>query len=379
MFRLISAAGRAWWLPALAGATFGAACMIKLFVLPAIVPIAALLLAPAWGGLAERYATNRQKPTRAQVVQAWRESWPTLARASGGFMGIILLLFFTQANLGAEWGQMIGLHARAAATFGSRLDNVGTFAGMWWDAPLILAGGYAAWLGWKHRRWPALLLGAWGILCILVLAAQVPLFSHHLALIPPPFILAVALLPELMQEEHGTRHEERKDLKETRSGGNVFSPSPALLGRKPRGGAGVIPVVLLGIAFITSFLQQNAAIQHPPADVMQVANDLSVLTQPGDLVVTDDQMIAVLADREIPAPLVDTSNVRIASGALTMQEVVKVAADPRVTALIWYSGRFDHLPGLRDWVTRNFIRVIDYGGGRALYLRAPPATGPAKG
>jgi len=384
---LASPDARQWWQPALVGAVFAAACMIKLFVLLALIPIAALLLAPDWGEMARAWLTQRQQPTRAQMEQAWHANWPTLAASAGAFILVILLIFFSQADPRAEWAQVVGLHASAAGSFGSRLDNLGTFVGMWWDFPLLLAGGYAGWLGWQLRRWPAVLFVAWGIISILALAVQVPLFPHHLALIPPPFILAAALLPGLMQgqTEQLASERARHEGQPQALGG---SGQPCGAGRRqPQGIAptdhlcvsSLILATLLGIAFITSLVQQNTAAQHPPTDVVQMANDVSVLTQPDDLVVTDDQMIAVLAGREVPAPLVDTSGVRIASGALTTRQVMAVATDPRVTAIVWYSGRFDHLPGLRSWVTHSFIRAIDYGNGRALYLRVPPTTGPAKG
>ncbi|MBA3827110.1 MAG: hypothetical protein H0X24_24860, partial [Ktedonobacterales bacterium] len=58
----------------------------------------------------------------------------------------------------------------------------------------------------------------------------------------------------------------------------------------------------------------------------------------------------------------------------TTAMVITAASDPHVTAILWYSGRFDQLPGLHDWVTRHFNQVISYGGTRGLFLRAPPGV-----
>jgi hypothetical protein len=405
----------ALWRPALAGAVYAVAFLIKLFVLPAIIPIAAFLLAPVWsadaggqrvnsltrghqttsrrgnrqGASSPSAASRRVNPrlrSRSLLAEAgarwndlmrWlRPQWPVIAASAGGFIVVVLVVFFSQANPAAEWAQVIGLHARATGAVGSRLDNFGTFAGIWWEALLVLAGLYAGYLGWRQRRCVPVVFAVWGIVSICVLAVQTPLFTHHLALIPPPFILAAALLPELAAQPQ-TRSVARPRLppilRALRSLRALRVSSPPITGMYA-----VITALLL-IAAVTSIQQQIAVQAQPPVGMLQAANDLQALTQPGDLVVTDDQMIAVVAGRAVPAPLVDTSLVRIASGSLTTRQVIAVASDPRVRAIVWYSGRFDRLLGLRAWVEANFIRIIDYGDGRALYLRAPPSIGPPKG
>lgn len=391
------------WRPALVGAVFAIAFMIKLFVVPALIPIAAFLLVDGqhlkthlWpAGRAgrlnrpdtslRRQASRRNAqrrgfprwPVSASPLGLWPR-WPVIAASAGSFLLVVLVVFFAQADPAAEWAQVIGLHARATGAVGSRLDNFGTFAGAWWEAPVVLAGIYAGYLGWRQRRWLPVVLAAWGGASILVLAVQTPLFTHHLALIPPPFILATALLPNMGRASRTARRPARKnaemafrDLRVNLRGLRESSPPIPL--------TYIIITALLLIAAITGIQQQIAVQQQPPVGMLQAANDLQVLTQPGDLVVTDDQMIAVVAGRPVPAPLVDTSLVRIASGALTTQQVIAVAADPRVTAIVWYSGRFDRLPGLRAWVATHFIRIINYGNGRGLYLRTPPSVGPPTG
>jgi hypothetical protein len=115
---------------------------------------------------------------------------------------------------------------------------------------------------------------------------------------------------------------------------------------------------------------------NPPpvnaAQISQVASDLQRLTTPRQQIITDDQYIAALANRDVPPELVDTSDVRITTGYLTTGQVIAIAEQPQVGAVLFYTGRLDQLPGLRAWVAQHFRLARSYGGGQDLYLRAAP-------
>ncbi|MGZ3675622.1 MAG: hypothetical protein ACXVCO_15055, partial [Ktedonobacterales bacterium] len=106
----------------------------------------------------------------------------------------------------------------------------------------------------------------------------------------------------------------------------------------------------------------------------EMALVLRTETLPQDQVVTDDQYIAGVADRTVPPQLVDTSQVRIASGYLTAQQLESIITRADARVILFASGRFDGVPGFREWVRENYIQVADFGGGRALYIRQP--SGP---
>lgn len=342
----------------LAGMVFGLSLLIKLFTIPAVIPILCFLGMPAWGGLIRQGLAQRTMPTRAALVVAWRAGRePLLLFLAGAVVTISLVLLPFIGHAGLVWNQVIGLHiAATGSAVSDRSKNLGLFLAVWWELPLVLAGLFAAYLGRLRGIWEPIILAAWGIACLVVLAVQTPLFDHHLVLFVPPFVAAVALLPALV-------------------------PLPKKRGfprwlRDPgtqRAVTGIVVIVLL-LAMSKSIGQEVAETQHLPSAFAQVAGDLQLFTQPDDLVVTDDQIIVDLADRAVPPALVDTSLVRITSGQLTTAQAITAASDPRVTAVLWYSGRFGHLPGWRAWVTSHFIRAVDYGNGRALYVRtaAPP-------
>ena len=113
----------------------------------------------------------------------------------------------------------------------------------------------------------------------------------------------------------------------------------------------------------------------PPVNVarlMQIANDLQHFTNAQQQVITDDQYIAALANRDVPPQLVDTSDVRISTGYLTTDQIIAIAGQPQVGAILFYSGRFDKLPGWRAWVAQHFRLARSYGNGQDLYIRSAP-------
>jgi hypothetical protein len=115
----------------------------------------------------------------------------------------------------------------------------------------------------------------------------------------------------------------------------------------------------------------QAAARPVPQNVAQVAAALRAATVPGDLVVTDDQYVAGLADRTVPAALVDTSSVRITSGYLTAQQLEDAITQADARTILFSSGRFAQVPGFKQWVNANFSQIADFGGGRGLYIRQP--------
>ena len=103
----------------------------------------------------------------------------------------------------------------------------------------------------------------------------------------------------------------------------------------------------------------------------KVATDLRLATTPNQLVVTDAQFIAGLADRTTPPALVDTSAVRITSHYLTLSQLESATSQPQVHAVLFFTGRF-YLPnvaGYHAWVAQHFHLLHNYGAGRELWVR----------
>ena len=104
---------------------------------------------------------------------------------------------------------------------------------------------------------------------------------------------------------------------------------------------------------------------------LRVAADLQHAITPGQLVITDAQFIAGLADRNTPPSLVDTSTVRITSGYLTLAQLENTASQPQVHAVLFYSGRLGapETAPFHEWVAQHFHLAHTYGKGRELWVR----------
>ena len=113
----------------------------------------------------------------------------------------------------------------------------------------------------------------------------------------------------------------------------------------------------------------------PPALQRQMAGVLHDKTQAGELVVTDGQYIAGLADRSVPGQLVDTSSVRIATGAIdpryfSLRSLEDITVRDHVRTVLFATGRLDGvLHGFRLWVEQRYRLVARFGGKDALYQR----------
>ena len=351
----LAAAARAFrrpapWLVALAGVASAAAILSKLAGILVLVPVLMLLAWPVLMPLrVEAHGTQAGLPPfrwQAHVALLW----PTLGWFVAGFLGLVLLVLWPLApDLGAMWHQVFAIRVAAEAIPGfSRASNLATIASAWWEAPLLLVAICGCIGLGRQGRWHLAALGVWAALSLGALLAQSPLFTHHLALAVPPLVLLAAF----------------------------WLGDPSGLSTLPTWGRThqlyyVTLAALLLLSVATDAIQWQDHARQSPVALRQVAHDLRTMTGPGDLVITDDPLIAVLADRTLPANLADTSLVRIAAGQLSTKEVEAAAADPHVTAILWYSGRFDHLPGLLAWVQAHFSERRDYGNGRALWLRQP--------
>ena len=140
-----------------------------------------------------------------------------------------------------------------------------------------------------------------------------------------------------------------------------------------------IAIALIMITTILNFQQERlyyrTAVATSTAGFTQleskVATDLRVATTPNQLVVTDAQFIAGLANRTTPPDLVDTSAVRITSKFLTLSQLESATSRPQVRAVLFFTGRF-YLPNIAEyhsWVAQHFHLLRNYGAGRELWVR----------
>jgi hypothetical protein len=95
------------------------------------------------------------------------------------------------------------------------------------------------------------------------------------------------------------------------------------------------------------------------------------MTNPNETILTDAPGIAFLADRDVPPELADTSFLRIATGYLTLGEVVAYSDRRDVRLVLLWSGRLASMPGIKQWLDGKFPYHRALGDHRELYTMEP--------
>ena len=371
-----------WQAAAISGAATALALLEKLFAVAAIVPILMLFLGYVIAFERVQPAVQVSELGAGFLARLWRLHRQTLRRTAllaGAYLiglalaGLIIFLPYL-GQLQSAYQQVIAFHLAADRSYASTLSqNPQTLLSATTEYPLALLALFGVVVGLLRRRWQVLTAAAWAIASLVILLRQAPLFPHHLVLLVPALALcaALGLAPNP----------------------NTFSADAAALSaqtlrRSPAWKAGTSKLLLIGLPAllligILALNLGNAAayplgmaapeMNPPPVNVarlMQIANDLQHFTNAQQQVITDDQYIAALANRDVPPQLVDTSDVRISTGYLTTDQIIAIAGQPQVGAILFYSGRFDKLPGWRAWVAQHFRLARSYGNGQDLYIRA---------
>jgi hypothetical protein len=191
-------------------------------------------------------------------------------------------------------------------------------------------------------------LAIWLTAVVGFLVTHRPLFIHHLIMLVPPMALAAT--------------------------GVVVAP--------PARWKGVLVTSAIALCLLVKFHEveprrfvprssfselAERRVSTRAADDDRVVAAIRELVPPAETIVTDDQMLAFRADRDVPPELCDTSFVRIAAGSLTPDEIVRATSGVK-TVVIW-TGRLSRVPGFLDWLNERYVPV----------LPLPTATVPTRG
>ena len=308
-----------------AGLALAAATLSKLLAVSAALPLAAAIGICAL----ER---GRGAPVRRMV--------PDLLLAAVCAGGPILAAF-ALLSPSQQYDQVIRFHLKASAAQGVAGTSVNgaTFSTFFaYDPGLVglVITGVAA-LAVARRPLP-LLQVLWLLATLLSMVSYHPLFIHHLTVLLPPMAAVAA-------------------------GSVAFFEMPDL-GRVRR----IVLVALLAagalayLVWLPSTLGRSGEAFQPERDPVKAARVgwIRANSRPGDLVVVDDQVLAVAADRLVPPALSDTSSVRANSGYLSVSHVELATADPRVRAVL-LTRTFKNLPSIYQpylrWLDLHFRRV----------------------
>ncbi len=341
------------------GVTLSLGILCKLLSFSCIIPIALLVLARIWLIWRKQSGQTDQADQSGQFGTIFPIIRPLLL---GLIACIITFAILILPFIGAWHDMLQGIvtfHTHAGNVFGEQAGIIElkkqyfqTFFTS--QFAFILAAALGTLVALIRRNWKVAPLLAWLLVSLYLLYITTPLFYRHFIAIVPPLIgLAVLGLEGLPSIE----------------GMNTLATKivPAL--------AVLLILVVAGInvgqdvTYYQSMARQDASASTQLN--VRVATDLRNSIAPGQLVITDAQFIAALADRNTPPSLVDTSTVRIDSGYVTLQQLESAASQPDVHAVLFFTNRLT-LPDLAPfhaWVAQHFHLKYTYGPGQELWVR----------
>ena len=332
---------------ALTGIMITLSILCKLLSVSVLVPIALLMVARLW------QIWHKQSGTRLSGL------FPIFIGAVACLLTFVVLLLPFSGSYPVMLQSVITFHNDAAQVYSrNQQANISTIQDAL-TSLLTLTAFFGIVAALLRRDWRVVPLIAWLFATLYLLWHQVPLFQHHLIALTPPLI-ALAVMGIGNQSLHS------KDT------------SSSLMSRATT----YFTWIAIALIMITTILnvQQDrlfyrTAVATSASGFTQleskVATDLRLATAPNQLVVTDAQFLAGLADRTTPPALVDTSAVRITSNYLTLSQLESATSQPQVRAVLFFTGRFylRNTAGFHSWVAQHFHLLHNYGAGRELWVR----------
>ncbi len=329
---------------ALSGVALALGVLCKLYAATCIIPIGLLLLTRVWQIYSKRPATSRCS------------LWPVAILMLAGVVTCLALLLPFLGSLSSMFNQVVTFHTHAKAVLiNSQALNKGLIRSfVLATLPLIIAAGFGLLVALLRGDWRVIPLVAWALATLFMLWEEVPLFPRHfVALIPALISLAVLGLGYAGQLRAGVA---RFNI------GYVLTALALVL---------ILVNVYADARYYPSYYRSVAEQGSNTQFQTRVANDLRTSLKPGELVVTDGQFVAALAGRSTPPQLVDTSLVRIAGGSLTLSQLIAIASQRQVHAVLFFTHRLTMpaLAGFHPWVAQHFHLKYNYGQGMELWVR----------
>jgi 4-amino-4-deoxy-L-arabinose transferase-like glycosyltransferase len=334
------------WLALSSGILLGCASLIKLFAIAALVPVVMFLCAPFF----QRLHDNRShRQTARDLIQAaLLKTMPLLGLLAAGLLGatIAMLLPFI-GRLDDVYDQVVRMHLVAG-----QFDRRPMHAELWQlaeqlgSSPLVYVAALASLVIAWRPMWVSVPLILWALAAFVVLLHVRPLFDHHIVLLSPALALISGCGAAVALQEFQSPGAKRLGLAATL----------ALL------------AVASGTGLLVNLRQSEMARRPPSASELDMVKALQTATAPGDVVLSDNQYVAALANRDVPPQMVDTSFVRIKSGYLTTAQLKDLITYNRIPAILFATGRLDELTGFRAWVAQRYSLAATFGKDKSLFL-----------
>jgi hypothetical protein len=219
----------------------------------------------------------------------------------------------------------------------------------------VAVGGSVVLLAQAQFRKQTAILILWFLIIGLSLLIHSPLFPEHqfVILLPPLAVLGGALVSDMT--------ERCRKLKEQTS-----------LGRGSLLAIGLCSLTLYGLHLPRIIEMDRQLIRGPKLEEpeQRAIHFLETSVTEDDLVITDDQYLAFVADRLVPPSLADTSWKRLHTGYLTVPELIEATIEYEAQAVLLRSdGRFvSAAPEYVNWLRENYRLAAWYGERREIYV-----------
>src|SRR5439155_18746424 len=263
-----------------------------------------------------------------------------LAAAVAGARVVTVALVAADAGaLGSIWEQAFSFH-RAARHYGAGEPNGHTlahFLDFRTPSAWLIAAAAASSLA-VERVWPFWL---WAVVSALFLLVQKPLFDHHLVLLAASLGLAAGL-------GLGRGVERLEGRAELIVGGALLAA--------------------LAVGLAQQVHRLDYAREAEPTQLRWGWEQLAGCTTPGELVASDQPIVAFRARRILPGELVDTSLVRAQTGSLPASRVLAVLHRDRIR-VVFVGRAFEDEPALLRALRRDYPRRLR-NDGVTIYARA---------
>ncbi len=345
--------GNRIWLVAAASAV-ACSILIKLLGLYALPSLVALVMARS---------TSIAGIDRRQRMRFMSGDIAIIAATAAIVIGLCSLVSHPKPM----WNQVVAFHfaARSVYPSSSIAQQLYLIAHFMKGERLLIAASPLAVLCLLDGFEGAAIL-AWPAFTFLGLMYQRPLFSHHMIALIPPLAVAAGV---------GSGYCVALSTKFLR-----WCATQSDRMRTAWSAAYVAAVLAVAVVLVRegwiAVNQQEARVRNSLDERLDIgmAQTIDQNTGAGEMIATDAQSVAFLAERDVPPELADTSFLRIKSGFLSSQEFIAASEKYHVRLVLFWTGRLNAMPGLVDWARAKFHRHLDVAPGRVLYISEDPST-----
>ena len=261
----------------------------------------------------------------------------------GGLLGSVGLLLPALGSPSSAFDDLVLSHLRAGqAAAGGPSTNLRLLL-LNRELPLEALAVVGAFIAVLRRSRAVIPLLAWAGVSLAAVILYKPLFPHHLVMLTPPLALLAAV--RIAPGPHPALPQKGREMGEW--------------GRLLLAGLVMVAGIYIGVKDI------RLALVPDPHGAETAA--IAAASRPGEFWISDDPYAIAAADRDVPAPLVDTSYQRTGAGLLTVATLEAARERYRVRWVLIDSSRLDAVPGFRDWLNAHFQAVQKLGGAATIY------------